>query len=487
MTSGCGAVNSVFGGETPAEGVPGHITGFLGSVVADEPRAALTGREILSAGGTAADAAVATAFALSVTLPSRASLGGGGACLVLAAAEDGPNGGVPEAVMFVPPAPAERGSFDRPAAIPVMARGLYAIHAKYGRRPFESLVIPAEQIARFGVPASRAFVRDLGAVAGPLMADPSAAAVFFRDGRPLAEGVLMTQPDLAASLSQLRTAGVGDLYQGALARRLVASAAPAGASFTLDDLRSALPRVVAPLTTPGPKHNTLAFLPPPADGGLAAAAAFKVLQSDPAAVDEANARALAAAARWRQGDGDPQAILAAEAPAAHLPQLPASTTLVALDRDGDAVACALTMNNLFGTGRIAPGTGILLAASPAWLPSALLSAALAWNENIHAFRAAVGGSGQDGAPLATAVAMLQALSDHPGLARGTGAGAARAEKVEDVLNPKTIDVTPTPMPAPVPNPGRANVIECDSYLPGSSASCGWATDSRGAGLAAGSN
>jgi gamma-glutamyltranspeptidase/glutathione hydrolase len=458
--SACGTVDKVsdalFGGGGPQPGQQGYVAGFLGGAVADEPRAALVGREVLSGGGSAADAAVAMGFALSVTLPSRAGLGGGGACLAYAADRKSANGGIPEAVIFTPTAPvAGSGGGDRPAALPMMARGMFMLHARYGTLPFEGLVARAEQLARLGTPASRAFVRDLNLVSGPLLADPTARAVFSRGGMPLTEGQSMVQPELAGTLSQIRISGVGDLYQGALARRIEDSSRQAGGPLSVADLRGALPVLSGALVAPY-RNDKVAFLPPPADGGLAAAAAFTVLSRDPNDYGGAAARGLATAARWRAGGISAEAVLKADdLPQSGLPALPASTSFGALDFSGNAVICAVTMDNLFGTGRALPGLGFLLAASPASVPVPLLSAGMAWSDTDHAFRAAVGGSGQAGAPVAVAAGLLNALR------------------------------TGQPMSVPVPDPGRANVLACARYLPGRSESCAFATDPREAGLASG--
>ena len=455
----CSALNSVketFIGGNNAANEPERLTGFIGAVVADEPRAALAGREALVLGGTAADAAVATMLTLAVTLPSRAGLGAGGACLAYNPSRDGPGQGSPEAIMFTPVAGQATAGADRPAAVPMLARGVFALHARYGKLPFESLVSGPEQMARFGVPISRALVRDLALVAGPLATDPNARAVFAPGGVPLTEGTTLTQPDLGATLSTLRTAGVGDLYQGGLARRLEAASRLAGGPLSLDELRGALPRTGAPLTVRAGR-DMVAFLPPPADGGLGAAAAFQVLQRNPADSAAAQARAAGAVLRWRSGGGTAEQVLASGATGGSLGPMAASTTIAVLDRDGNSVTCALTMDNLFGTGRIAPGTGILLAASPRTVGLPLLSAAIAWNANVRGFRAAAAGSGQEGAALAVATAMNNML-------RSSAA-----------------------MPVPVPEPGRANVIACSRYLPDSEGSCSWATDPRGFGLAASSN
>jgi gamma-glutamyltranspeptidase/glutathione hydrolase len=341
--------------------------------------------------------------------------------------------------------------------VPIMARGLFLLHARYGRTPFETLLSSAEQMARFGVPASRALTKDIALVSGPLLADPGARAVFSQDGVPLIEGQTLRQPDLGGTLAQLRVVGVGDMYQGALARRIAQASTEIGGPLQLSDLRGALPKLAPPLVS-NYRNDKVAFLPPPADGGLAAEAAFDVFAGNATDVAGAAARSLAVAARYRAGGVTAAQILAAkDLPAVAASPFPASTSFVTLDRTGNAVVCALTMDNLFGTGRIMPGLGFLAAASPDAVPPPLLSAGLAWNDNLKAFRAAAGGSGQAGAPLAVALTLFNTLK------------------------------TSRPMSVPAPDPGRSNVIACGRYLPGENSECGWANDPRESGLAVGAN
>ena len=449
MTAGCSTVGSawesVFGGGLKP-GQPGYVSGFLGGVVADEPTAALAGKQVLSGGGTAADAAVAIGLSLAVTLPSRAGLGGGGVCLAYTANRRGLTKGEPETILFLPPPARGLGGGDRRAAVPMLARGLFLLHARHGRQPFENLLGMAEQLARSGVPVSQALARDLGLVAGPLFADPGARAVFGPGGGPLAQGQGLTQLELAATLAQMRVAGVGDLYTGNLARRVEQASPSAGVPIGIADLRAALPSFAAPVTVAF-NEDKVAF--PATEGGLAAASAFVALRGPAPDLNAAMARSLAAAARMRQPGATTEEILNGPLPMpGAVPLYPASTSFAALDPEGNAVVCAITMNNLFGTGRMVPGMGFLAASTS----SPLLAAGLAWSESRHAFHAAVGGTGQAGAALAVAAALSNVLR------------------------------TGQPMPALVPEPGRANVISCARYLPGSEASCTGVTDPREAGL-----
>jgi gamma-glutamyltranspeptidase/glutathione hydrolase len=133
--------------------------------------------------------------------------------------------------------------------------------------------------------------------------------------------------------------------------------------------------------------------------------------------------------------------------------LPASTTFGALDAGGRAVVCGTSLGNLFGTGRIAANTGILLAVSAARAPAPLQSLAILVNRSDRVFFGLAGGSGQEGAPIAAAAALYQGQFGKTQIA--------------------------------TPEPGRANVIACGKGLPGGAPSCVWSADPRGNGAALG--
>ena len=457
--AGCDTARSLVGASAgPPAGEQGFVRGFLGGVAAEEPSAAAAARAVLSAGGTAADAAAAAGFALAVSLPSRAGLGGGGACLVYH-----PRREAPEAVVFMPGA--RQGGLanaDRPAAVPLMARGLFALTTRMqGGRPFEEIVIQAEQLARFGVPMSRALAADIAAVGAPLLADPNLRAIFTRaDGSPVPVGERFTNTPLAGTLTSLRSLGVGDLHQGGLARRMVDAVPLAGGgALTLAELRAALPTTLPAIIETSSGNDRVGFLP--MDGGLGAAAAFRALRAGQG-VAEAQARGLSVAQAVRSGaGGDAAALLArTDLPAGALGAMPASTGLTVFDREGGAVSCVFTMNNLFGTGRVAPGTGVLLAAAPnaGAVQPPLPAAAIAFNPTLRAFRMAVAGSGQQAAPMAVA----GPLAAH--LLRGASPGEAVAAG---------------------PAPGRTQLGVCPRYLPGRPAECQAVSDPRGFGVALG--
>lgn len=426
------------------------LSGFVGEVVADEPRAALAARDVLAKGGNAADAAAALGLALSVSLPSRASLGGGGACI---AWRPGESAG--QAFVFIPKGASQSDAkADRPASVPLLARGLFLMQMRYGSVDFAELVVPARNMASHGVPVGGLLAADLAAVQSSLLADDKARAVFGNSdtGHVLAADDVLVQTRLAGALERLRSAGVGDLYTGALAQTFVEGAQAAGGGLSPADLRSDVPVAEPPLTVHA-NGVDISFLPPPADGGLGMAASYLAggHGGEPAV----------AAWRARQNSrggsvsvADAQALLNSGGLSAGgaLPALPASTSFVVTDRQGQTVACALSMNNLFGTGRIAGSTGIVLGASPAQRPQPLLAAGIA-HQGKEEFRAAAVASGQNVAADTAAIALRAALAGvRPQVTNGHG---------------------------------RANFVSCPGGISSGGGRCfGW-TDPRGSGLAVG--
>jgi gamma-glutamyltranspeptidase/glutathione hydrolase len=425
---------SACGGSEFNEGEVGIIEGFFGGIIVDEPRAALIGRDVLSAGGSASDAVVAAYFTLAVTMPGAASLGGGGICLV----HDFLSQRV-EAIDFLARAPAGGGP-NETVAVPGNIRGMALVQARFGRLNWADLLVPAENFARKGHPTSRAFVRDLATAAATLREDPEARRIFGLDGGAVPEGRIVEQIELAAVLSVIRTRGSGQFYNGPLGRQFTEAVRQTGAAMTADDLRQYRVRLLQPLQFE--LGGDLLYFPPgPLDGGTITAQLWAAGYDDDRYDDaeagerlhllaELASRAYAAHRATAAGGPAPADPVSDSAIAklvagydrrSHRPVADdtAATvdysalgrhdgvSIVAADARGQAIACSFTLNRPFGAEKVAPGTGILLAAPETGARAGLPSAVIRANPNTNQvfFVAAISG----GSPATLAAVTLETL------------------------------------------------------------------------------
>ncbi|HEY5597697.1 MAG TPA: gamma-glutamyltransferase, partial [Kiloniellales bacterium] len=225
--------------EKPADGIT-PVAGFAGVVAADEPRAVVVGRDVLGLGGSAVDAAVAMYFTMAVTIPSRASLGGGGVCVAFDGAKK-----QGEAIEFLPRAAASGG------IVPSGMRAMAVLHARHGALRWEQLLAPAETLARFGHAVSRAFAQDLAAEAETIAASPEVSRLFMaRSGRLARTGDRVIQPELSAVLGGIRQQGAAYLHGGPFARRLADASSAVGMPLSIEDVRDTLPNLVEAVQVP---------------------------------------------------------------------------------------------------------------------------------------------------------------------------------------------------------------------------------------------
>lgn len=427
-------------------GTTGFVPGFFGGLAVDEPRAALVGRDILTSGGSAADAAVAIGFALSVTYPSAISLGGGGVCLV-----HDSKLGLTEVLDFVPPA-GTGAQGDRPTALPTLTRGMAALHARYGRFPWRAVVTPAEKLARLGHKVSRAFAVELNRAAPALYQEPSVREVFVQNDRLVGEGEELVQADLAGVLGQIRAGGGGAFYSGQLGRRVAEGVQAAGGTLTYEELTAYTPEWRFPIIVPY-GDDEIYFSPPPAGAGPMLAVMMQLLSENDryaeATAEERNhllaeimKRASADRKNWMGTDFQATAAIEEIVDPARIGGLMASynpsratpgaelepegrqfievisgTGFVVLDQTGMAVACNLTLYNPFGTGRIAGDTGILLGAAPGLRGRNPLGLGpvIAVNPHTLAFKFAAASGGGPLAPAAIGQIMAEVLLAGNGL------------------------------------------------------------------------
>jgi gamma-glutamyltranspeptidase/glutathione hydrolase len=233
---------------------------------------------VLADGGTAIDAAVATAFALAVTHPSAGNLGGGGFLLYRAAS------GEAEAFDFREKAPAaasatmflRNGTYDETLhhegylaiGVPGTVAGLHLAWKAHGALPWRRLAEPAIALARDGFVVTDTLARGLKDVLPELSKHPASLAQFSHQGRPYEAGELLVQRDLAGTLERIAAVGPAGFYEGKTAELIEAEMKRNGGPMDRADLRAYEARRRVPLKGTYRGYEVLS-VPPPSSGGVA--------------------------------------------------------------------------------------------------------------------------------------------------------------------------------------------------------------------------
>ncbi|TWI05019.1 gamma-glutamyltranspeptidase/glutathione hydrolase [Luteimonas cucumeris] len=363
------------------------------------------GMKMLREGGNAFDAAVATSAALSVVEPISSGLGGGGFFLLhdaktgkdvfIDAREIAPAAAKPEEYLL------ENGEFNRDraengpwaAGIPGLPAAFVHLADKYGKLPLQTTLAPAIKLARDGFPVYGRLVRGYTARREVMERYPGTRAVFLAGGAPLEEGDNFRQPDLAQTLELLAAKGFDGFYRGVVADKLLAGVKAEGGRWTAQELAAYRVREREPISFQY-RDWRIVTAPPPSSGGVALAQMLQILEGwdldslEPAQRVHLVVESMRRAFRDRTfylGDPDfvkvPMALLTSADYAAGLratihPHKATPSDMLSgeptpleddetthfsvIDADGNRVAATQTVNLLFGSGLIPPGTGVLL-------------------------------------------------------------------------------------------------------------------------------
>jgi len=372
-----------------------------GIAVADEPLAARAGASALTLHGNAVDAVATIFFTLAATYPVAAGLGSGGICLVSDA------GGQVTEFDFLTKAPRRAGAYALPGAV----KGFAAIHKLYGALPWQRVVAPGEAYAATGFPVSQALAVRLASAQNIVRLDAALAAEFLDEaGRPRTAGSEAKNVPLSETLGQIRQNGADGFYAGPVAERIVAYSNAQGGAISAEEL-AATQAVQGPARSRG-TGRFATWLP----GARTGAGAFSASLLNNMSGRGRTANMNSAVQQSLAGFG-----------VAGLPGDLGSTGFAAVDANGQAAACAVTLNGPFGSGRTATGTGVVLGANPsgpAGVASAFLTPVIATG-NGQAALAGAGAGGPNGAAAALS-AVIEAAQGRPLGKRGDLRGTGRA-------------------------------------------------------------
>lgn len=261
-------------------------------VAAANPYAVDAGLEMLRAGGTATDAAIAVQLVLGLVEPQSSGLGGGAFVLhwdagrrdlvTYDARETAPAAARPDRfIVKGAPMPFDKAVFSGlSVGVPAVPRLLEAMHHAHGRLPWARLFEPAIRLAEDGFRVSRR-LHYLARWEGPEGFSIAARRYFFdAAGNARAEGSLLKNPEYADTLRRLAAEGAAGFYQGPVGAaivRAVAEAPNARGDLTQADLESYVVKQRPPLCS-GYRAYRICGMGPPSSGGLAVAQTLALVE-----------------------------------------------------------------------------------------------------------------------------------------------------------------------------------------------------------------
>jgi gamma-glutamyltranspeptidase/glutathione hydrolase len=375
-----------------------------GMVSSQQWIASQVGADVLSSGGNAVDAAIATGFALAVTHPTAGNIGGGGFMVIRF--PDGQS----TAIDFREKAPLtshpemwldETGEYSsdlhhrshKAVGVPGTVAGFDKAHRLYGAASWVDLVQPAIDLAGEGFELSEALAGSIERFVGGSPYEATVSA-FSRGGVPYQAGQTWDQPDLARSLERIRDHRRDGFYRGETASLIAEEMRRGGGLITLEDLARYQARERATIDGTYRGYDIIS-MPPPSSGGVAIVTMLNILEAYDLAAMGHNSAAyihhLAEAMRrayrdraefladadfndvpvqrltskdhatWlRRNIDSERASISHPTDVEMPPESPETTHYSVVDADGMAVSVTYTLEFGYGSGIVVPGAGFLL-------------------------------------------------------------------------------------------------------------------------------
>jgi len=385
-------------------------------VAAANPHAARAGAEILAQGGSSVDAAIAMQLVLNLVEPQSSGIGGGafllhyqaasGAVLAYDGRETAPAAAASD--LFVKPDGSLPGYFEaviggKSVGAPGLLRMLEVAHQAHGRLPWASLFEPATALAESGFAISPRLNNLAGRV--PTIKQMPAIADYLldADGTPKAVGTILRNQAFADSLKQIAAGGANEFYQGDIASDIVAAVQNAMVNpgvLSQEDIATYAAKMRAPVCLPYRGYRVCGMGPPSSGGTtvlqiLGVLAHFDMAALAPDSVEALHLYAEASRLAYADRDlyiadpdfveipvnglldpgylkvraalidtaraadavvaGTPPGALKADRQHAASPELPATSHVSVVDRDGNAAALTTSIEFAFGSALMVRG------------------------------------------------------------------------------------------------------------------------------------